>query len=63
MGKETEVLVLTKDGMKELSDDNLKTLDKVYSAELKFGIDHQDLNTLDSSIKDVVKEGANSNVY
>lgn len=39
VGKETDVLVLTEDGMRKLSDEKINILKGIYEAELKFGKD------------------------
>jgi len=46
VGKETEVIILNKDGFQELKEDKLLKLSKIYDEELNYGVTHQDLNSI-----------------
>lgn len=37
VGKETDIMILTKAGLTEINDDNIKILSTIYESELKFG--------------------------
>ena len=56
VGKETELLILRKKGCTEVSNEDLKKLENVYQCELKYGKNHQDLNSLYSIIINKTKE-------
>jgi hypothetical protein len=46
VGKETEVIILNKEGFQELKEDKIIKLSNIYDLELNYGVTHQDLNTI-----------------
>lgn len=46
VGKETELLVLSENGVKKLSNDDMCRLDKIYNEELEYGKNHKDLSNI-----------------
>lgn len=52
VGKETDIMILTKAGLTEISDDNIKILSTIYESELKFGKTNEKVKEmLNSSFK------------
>ena len=47
VGKETDLLILTKNGQKKLTSNDLITLNSIYMGELNYGKTHSDLSKLD----------------
>lgn len=46
VGKETEVIILSGEGRRELKEEQMLKLEKIYEEELNYGVTHQDLNTI-----------------
>lgn len=47
VGKETDILILTEDGMKKISDEKINILKDIYEAELKFGKDNAEFKRVE----------------
>lgn len=46
VGKETELLVLSKNGCQKINEDGMKALKSIYESELKFGKSHSELRKI-----------------
>ncbi len=47
VGKETDIFILTKDKIIEVSDKNIELLSEIYEDEIKSGKTHQNLGKLE----------------
>lgn len=53
VGKETDVIVLTQKGTTPITSEQLKKLSEIYESELSFGKNHNNLNEIVSTLKDM----------
>jgi hypothetical protein len=54
VGKETELLILSKDGCHKIEKPHMDILSKIYYEELQFGKNHKDLRKIDIFQKQVM---------